>query len=314
MRITYLGNDRPYSTERYVKHTLVKDYDCDVRLLNVGTTDHNSLILHLASYKPDVLLFSKPSRPFYNSILDWCKKVGLPTVCWQWDLYWGYRNKKPVQFKADLLFTTDGGHCEEWQRNYPHHQVLRQGIHEPEAKRFSTDYVWDVAFVGTLHCVHQGRIKLVRHLKSKYGNRFKHVTSTRGIDLNKLLARVKIVVGDSYPSPNYWSNRIYEILGRGGFLLYPETEGLDEEFSANVHYAPFTRGDFKGLDERIEFYLHKADQREHIRRLGFELVAGQYTYRHRVGQLLSRIASIVPPPQSGREVPVPLPAPPDSGG
>lgn len=87
---------------------------------------------------------------------------------------------------------------------------------------------------------------------------------------------------------HYWSNRIYEILGRGGFLLHPRTVGLDAEFRDGEHYAGYDCGDWTWLRERIDYWLTHADEREHIRRTGFERMA-TLTYRDRCAELLQKI-------------------------
>ena len=289
MKILYLGNDKRHCTERYVSYALARE-GCTVSLLDIRRTTRHYVRELVKEMKPDFVLFSKPSAVWVPKFLEECRERGVPTACWLWDLYWGYRPARPPQFDADHLFTTDGGHENLWREHYPHHRVLRQGVHEPEAVAFwDQEPKWDVGFVGSVFKTHRGRRQLLAHLTERYGSRFKLITDVRGLDLNRLLGQIKIVVGDSYPTPHYWSNRIYEVLGRGGFLLYPETEGLDEEFTAGVHYAPFVRGDWGDLDQRVDRYLTEEGPRLQIRRLGHELVRRRYRYQDRVGSLLEAV-------------------------
>src|SRR3990167_592290 len=50
------------------------------------------------------------------------KTLKVPTVCWLFDLYWGYRREAEIKvnmlpaFSADIVFTTDGGHDYMWKR------------------------------------------------------------------------------------------------------------------------------------------------------------------------------------------------------
>lgn len=288
MNVIYLGKDKPHSTERYVKHAL-EQCGLTVNLYNFRPEVYNKVKKYLKEDDLKFVLFSKPHAKGCDDFLQLCKQRGVLTVCWQWDLFWGLRHIKPPQFNADYLYTTDGGHQHLWDKHYPHHRVLRQGIHGPQHSMYPSDYRWDIGFVGAVKYLHPSRRALIKHLSQQYGSRFNLIQNTRGPKLNQLLSRIKIIVGDSYPSPYYWSNRIYEIIGRGGFMLHPEVEGLEEEFIAGKHYATYTRDDFDGLDQTIQYYLDHDDERESIKRNGFDLMGSQYTYLHRVKHLLSTI-------------------------
>ena len=244
----------------------------------------------IQSHNINVVLFSKAQPKAIDSILTWCRAHNVLTVTWCWDLYWGYRPRKPRQFSADMLFTTDGGHLEHWQESGYNHQTLRQGIHEGFCFMLPEEPRYDVGFVGTLYpqeSIHPRRRELLKHLSQNYN--FCHLTKSRGEKLNEDLAKIKIVVGDSYPAPNYWSNRIYELLGRGCFLLYPRTVGLEAEFKDGLHCVGFERGNYADLDEQIRRHLAYDCVRQEIKQEGFLHVKRNYTYTHRVRVLLQKI-------------------------
>ncbi len=292
MKILYLSKfSRSYATEHYVTHAL-REKGCSVTQQEIPSDFASCQRIAL---QHDVILFSKPTARYFPELLDWCKENRLLTVCWLWDLYMNYRPERPPQFNADLLFTTDGGHKDIWQKQYPQHKVLKQGIHEPEHVLLPNDTInHDVVFVGMVRSAYKSRVRLVKHLRYRYSDRFSVYQRTRGLHLNRALAKTKIVVGDSYPSPNYWSNRIYEMLGRGAFLLHPHTEGLDTEFTKGVHYVGFERGNFSDLDDKIKYYLHHPEERELIRRAGFDHCGERHTYGHRIIELLGAIKQKLP--------------------
>lgn len=293
MKILYLSTFRHrWSTEQYVVHAL-QQHDVDVMRCKFDkATSLVDLQQRIDQESPDFVLFAKPSLPCFHELVKWCKSQNLTTVSWLWDLYWGFRRQRPPQFWCDYVFTTDGGHDTEFRSIGANHSLLRQGIHLPEAQLFNrVDHVWDVAFVGANH-TYRGRTDLLAWLRDTYGDGLKWIHSTRGLNLNKQLAKCKIIVGDSYPSPNYWSNRIYEIAGRGGFLLHPEVEGLSEEFADGYHYRSFRHGDFEQLQTLIEYYLTHDDKREIIRRQGHAHCKSHYTYTQRVKHLLTNIGAI----------------------
>lgn len=294
VNILYIGNDKPHCTERFVKYGL-ESHGHTVHLFPVKTLNFEESKRIYKERNCNFILFSKPSTNWFENLLKWTKFNNILTVCWQWDLYWGYRPQRPPQFYSDLLFTTDGGHDAEWAANGYNHRVLRQGISRlTYSNQPQDEYRWDVAFVGSMDFCHPGRRELVKHLTKRYGPRFNLVTNTRGAALTELLSRVKIVVGDSYPSPRYWSNRIYEMLGRAAFLIYPRTEGLDEEFTDGRCYVAFERGDFLDLDEKVARYAASPAAREAIRLQGFRTVGERYTYFHRTGDLLDVVSGFLP--------------------
>jgi spore maturation protein CgeB len=144
-----------------------------------------------------------------------------------------------------------------------------------------------IIFVGG--DVFRNRILMLENIYSKYGSRFEWFGKNkqiRGLELNELYASTKIVVGDSQPSPLYWSNRIYETLGRGGFLLHPYVDGLDTEFIDGVHLVCYDRNNIDDLFKKIDYYLEHEDEREKIRKAGHELVKTKYTYKERCKELM----------------------------
>lgn len=287
-RILYLGMfDRPYRTENYVAQALRTHGQQVIRLpLNMVEWD---IVIDELNKDIDIVLFSKPQRAFFPELLEECKRRGIMTVCWQWDLFYGYRPGVPAQFKSDFLFTTDGGHKEEFAK-YNHH-VLRQGIHEPEAILFQREYKHDIAFLGS--CVTPTRRQFVRFLKVHYGSRFIHHEHTRGMDLNYALAEAKVIVGqNTVESENYWSNRIYEVTGRGGFMLHGRVPGMEAEFTEGQHYAAYEVGNDQDLQAKIEYWLRHDEERERVRQAGHEHTKAHYTYNHRTLELLETIGAL----------------------
>lgn len=288
MRVFYIGRFyHSWNTENYVVYAMKQNGVDVVKRVYTCTGDISSYTRQIEKSKPDVVLFSKASNRCFADLIQWCRERGIITVCWLWDLYWGYRSQRPSQFLCDLLFSTDGGHDTSWVDYGANHRLLRQGIHEPDHKLYTADKDVDIAFVGSANSYKQRRV-LTRWLTSTYGGRVHYHTNLRGLALNQELARTKIVVGDTYPVKNYWSNRVYEILGRGGFLLFPETVGLDTEFTDGVHYVSYRRNDFRHLHSRIKYYLEHEEEREKIRQAGFEQCS-EYTYTSRVKALLAEV-------------------------
>lgn len=248
--------------------------------------------------KPDLVMFAKlqlANDPMW--LLRELKKLKIPTVSWTFDLYFDYVREINVPhyafMKADHVFTTDGGHEEKFKKHNINHHCLRQGIYEPEAVLIEGNRDIDVLFVGSDNPHHPYRAALMKFLEMTYP-KFKWVgryntDEARSMALNELFGQAKIVIGDSVYSPNYWSNRVYESLGRGAFLITPDVPGLDQEFKYYEHLVPYKLWDFDGLKKKIDHYLTHEQEREKIRRAGFEFTKENYSYKKRCEKLLQVI-------------------------
>jgi len=244
MIFAYYGNfTTSYNTEKYIADALEQAGHIVHRI------DRNNTNL----IKCDYVLFAKL---FSNELILKARKAGIPSVCWVFDLYRGHYGYNFPYLKADIVITTDGD---------DKFHTIRQAVHKPEKIMIKGKKIYDVIFVGSLH--YQGRRDMIERIKPKvFGNK-------RGLALNKLLGQTKIVLGDSLPSTNVWSNRIYEITGRGGFLIHPKTEGLYD-------YIPqFKRGEEQ---EMINYYLKNEVEREELRKIQFEKCP---TYDDRIKEL-----------------------------
>lgn len=232
----------------------------------------------------------------FSRVLDETK---IPIVAWLSNIFYGIMRRElqiktnPI-FRSDIVFSTDGGHDKEFRDAGVNHVNLRMGIYEPEAYLgkpiYPTANTVQVAFIGSIYEeIWPYRKELVDWLGLTYKNKFMHVGArgeVRHDDLNNFVATVKVIVGDSVYSPNYWSNRIYEVIGRGGFIIHPMVEGLEKEFTPYEHFVPYTFGDLKGLKEKIDYYMTHDEERERIRLAGFEHCKKHHTYKHRVQKML----------------------------
>ena len=177
---------------------------------------------------------------------------------------------------------------------------LPAGVYKEECLYEQTTTKRDVIFVGSkrYHSEWQYRTKLVDWLERTYRDRFEHygnggIKNVRGIALNNLYWSTKVVVGDTlclnFKYPDYWSDRIYETLGRGGFLIHPYVPGIEKEFVDKKHVVFYEYGNFQQLKELIDYYLINDEERETIRKAGHELVKNNYTYSHRWRTILKEL-------------------------
>jgi hypothetical protein len=259
-------------------------------------SDFNLISRKILLTKPDLLLFFKwrfDSRGLDLMIKG--REWGMKTACWLFDLYWGYERQHWIDtdnyFKADYLFTTDGGHDDMWRKKGIRHKCVRQGIYIEDCYMLSDRLnEGSIAFIGSDNPFYRERTVIMGILQSKYkgfnwyGRR--DTNFIRDKELNKMFSRTKIIVGDSVYSPYYWSNRVVETLGRGGFLIHQEVEGIKEEYPDLVTYK---RGDAKDLLSKIDYYLEHEDERMDIVHKNFNHVKDNYIMSMKCKELIEHL-------------------------
>jgi len=248
----------------------------------------------IVAHSPDILLFCKwETPPEFKTALEAHRRKGLKTVCWVFDLYFGYVREYQIPiksfFKADYVFTTDGGHQKEFEKHGINHQLVRQGIRTEECFIQPGD-PRGVVFVGTDSGVNNYRVEMIGSVK-QYIKDLRWIgrgndQEMRGTDLNELYGNTKIVLGDSFYSPHYWSNRVVETLGRGGFLIHPEVEGLKEEYP---HIVTYRRGDWNHLKNLVVYYMNNEAERLELVRKNHEWVKNNYTIEKKCAELIAKL-------------------------
>ena len=250
--------------------------------------------------------------PGIEEVLESLRERRIPIITYHLDLYMGlqrwteYKND-PYMRGLDHFFTVDRLMADWLNANTPvRGHYLPPGVFGEEC--YITDYVDrhdfanDIIFVGQYHYHPEWpyRPQLIDWLGQTYGDRFTRIAgdtlagTVRGHDLNRLYGSSNVVVGDSlcpnFDYPDYWSDRVTETLGRGGFLIMPYIKGLERSFRDGEHLRYYEFGNFTQLRELIDFYSTHGAEREQIRRAGHELVKAKHTYANRWQQILETIA------------------------
>jgi hypothetical protein len=302
VRVAYVGNfSQPHCTEVHVAQALETNGHEVVRI-----QEHASRWAEVPgdaqAASPDFVLWTTthdlappPTYPEQRQFLAGC---GVPVVGYHLDLWWGLRRSDQIGrrpfFEVDLLCTADGGHDADWAAAGVNHVWFPPAVSEAECApgQPRDEFAADVAFVGSWNGYHPEsthRRDLVKFLRT-VGCRFwpepgKH--AVRSEALRDLYASVKVVVGDSCNvpwNPCYWSDRIPETLGRGGFLLHPHVDGL--QFVDGDHLVTWQANDWQELNQKIGRYLADPDERAHIAAQGRRHVLEHHTYEVRMRQLV----------------------------
>lgn len=301
-KIFYIGSFQKLWDEEGIARAL-EDLGCEVTRFESSNFRFNEFRDKCLSNRPDLIMWAKLNIDFgiRNYLTTWIENSGIKTACYMPDLYWGLSRqwkaqRRDTHFKAQYILSPDGGHDEQWKEAKINHLLLRQGI--PKDFAYIADYDpkfdFDIVFVGQLNPEYPYRTKLIEWLRKEYAGKFKWFGKAdsdeiRGHELNKLYASSKIIIGESVYSPHYWSNRIYETIGRGGFIIHPAVPGLDQEYKPYEHYIPYYHNDFEALKEIINHFLSRPDERRKIATAGFEYTKQNYTLHHRCKTLLNYI-------------------------
>jgi hypothetical protein len=309
-RIAFIsGFDYPYSTETHVARD-AEAAGCEVEKIH-ERWGLEAIAFRVARSGADLVLYMKHhgvNDGDLRTVWDWCRQAEVRTASYHLDLYAGLDRvgeigTDPMWF-TDTVFTADGDPqthdmCEVMGID---HRWLPAAVVSDETGRgrYRRDFARDVVFVGSsarYHAQWPWRQELIEGLHNRYRARFRvwghHDTPTmRGQNLNDLYASVKVVVGDSLALPghvNYWSDRYYETLGRGGFLVAPYVPGIDAHLDPGAHFFAYDPGELEQVFALTDAALANDDGRAQIARAGRARVIAQHTYQHRVRQLLQEV-------------------------
>jgi len=293
LKILYIGDfSHEWQSEEYIAKSFESLGHYVKRIQETEVED--SQIINESKEGYDFLLYAKLRiQGDQKNVLE---NVKIPKVCWFFDVYPETPRAKRlnqvwVQL-SDYFFTTDNGHNDYYKEHGINHKCIRQGIFHCEAM----DGVFDrklkskVFFAGALTHWFKPRQDFVDLLERTYKEDFKRTRTTiRQIPLNNCIASAKVVVGHNISFPHYWSNRIYEMLGRGAFFITPAVDGLEKEFEDGKHIVCYEDNNWEDLKNKIDYYLEHEDEREKIRVAGVKHCRDNFTYKHRVKELLNYI-------------------------
>jgi spore maturation protein CgeB len=113
----------------------------------------------------------------------------------------------------------------------------------------------------------------------------------RSQDMNDFYASATVTVGDSLclkkEHSHYWSDRVPEATGRGGFLIMPKINKLEEYYPYCM--PMYNWGDFEQLEKMISNYLTDHEERERIRLKAWNITKEKHTYVNRAEEIIEII-------------------------
>lgn len=242
-----------------------------------------------------------------DGALSFLKGKGVPTFGYHLDLYMGLKREPQLHeyvTKLDHFFTVDKLMADWLNGNTgTKGHYLPPGVFGPECYIAQPDrvkYPHDIVFTGSgnYHSEYPYRNKLINWLKETYGERFAHYGSgglpgLRGHELNVMYASAKICIGDTlckdFKYPYYFSDRLTETPGRGGFMIFPYIRGLEMMYSLGKEIISYPYEDFEWLKSTIDYYLIHDKEREVIRMAGHRRAKESHTYTNRMEFILETL-------------------------
>lgn len=294
MRITYVAkHGNPFSNDdegaiAYALSALGHEVTCIHERRSVTTLEQAA----------DLVLFHKLEDV---PLLVELGKRNTPRVFWYFDLVnWPDPSLEPRNLgrrqwmtrtlrHADLGFCTDG----DWVNQDMTGKLvwLTQGADErlmPLRQTKPPRVRIPILFTGIGTKAGAGREAFVRDVMAKYGIMFKHVSrGVYGGKLKTITEAADVVLAPDCPvTDNYWSNRVYNALGFGAFLLHPYCSRLETQYPVDeLQYYT----DRESLFSLIDHYLRNEEDRTRRAIACYHRTAREHTYRHRCQTLLQTV-------------------------
>ena len=308
MKITFLGNfSVDFSTESHHLWTYRK-LGHEVKTFQEGRANADQILN--SAMESDLFVWTHThgwNTPDMDKALYILRANNIPSVGYHLDLWKGIKREADLNtdpyWNIEYFFTVDKLFVDDLSKRGIKAHYLPAGVLEKECYLAQPDhqrFPHNVVFTGSrgYHAEWQYRPQLIDWLKNTYGHKFGHyggdgLGTIRGHDLNTLYASSKIVIGDTlckgFNYPYYFSDRLFEVIGRGGFMIFPYITGLEDLFDIGIEIVTYPFGDFDTLKNLINYYLENPELRESIRLAGMDRIKKDHTYTKRLESMLSKI-------------------------
>jgi hypothetical protein len=314
VRVAYVGNHEPeFSTEQDVAKAFRALGHEVVELQENRSTWQK---IREAALSSQTLLWTgtwDTAQPLPETLdtLRQCAMRGIPTATLHLDVFFGAdRGSRKwwisPMFFTRYVFTADGSHQGQWEALGIDHRWLRPAVRHDAVHNGTRrpEYACDVAFVGSNGIGYHDAawpyrkelLAALRDICRRNGWSFRnpggdHPKIDRGEDMNDLYASANVTVGDSlcldHEKTLYASDRAYEAPGRGGLLIMPQIDFLNEDYAGRL--PMYKWGDWDDLERKIRHYLTNEADNQAVREETRAIVRESHTYLNRVKELLQEV-------------------------
>lgn len=310
LTIAYIGNFEPeYSTENDVRkafeflgHKVVQLQENKVSIQQVREQAIAADLLLVTGTWGDAL-----PLPEFLDLIHEMAVLGKPTATIHLDTFWstgrgGRKWWREPMFHTAYIFTADGDYMDKWELMGKNHLWLQPGVRYDAAKwgELVEDYECDVAFVGSngqgyhedVWGYRKELVDKLREMCQRNNWVFRNPGGDdpkidRGDDMNNFYASAKVTVGDSLclkkDDSRYWSDRVPEATGRGGFLIMPHIKHIKYQWPMLPTYD---WGNYEQLEDMIRHYLANERERQTIQVENQLVTSKDHTYVNRAETIL----------------------------
>lgn len=303
LRIAYVGNYRhSFCTEVHVAASL-ESLGHTVHLMQEDIMQWGKLPAQCEALGAQAVFWTRTwpqEMAVVEPVLKELAAEGIPTVSYHLDRWHGLNREHQVRdqpfFHTSLLISPNDD--PRWADDGVNHFWLPPGVYGPECEPVPPNprrWPIDVVFVGSHPYPHPEWAKyrgdLLATFQKAFRGRFgilpRRGVPVRGKDLQELYATVPVVLGDSClagETYGYWSDRVPETLGRGGYLIHPV---IGEWYGDTVDYAGYGLGHF---DDAVALARDALEDPEYARKVadhGRATVLARDTYAHRMATVLA---------------------------
>lgn len=322
MRVVYVGNyGVPWTTETHVAASL-EGLGHEVIRLQENPQVWDDLPIIARGGDADFVLWQHTHPLSPPEVDEQClaalaelRASGIPSVSFHLDRYVGLEREHQIDdepfWRTDIVVTADGGHDAVFAAKGVNHVWMPPAVYEGECAPnmpgvLRRQYRAAAAFMGSHPYPHPEwrpyRTAVIMHCRRALGGTFRtwpRGRAIRGQELNDFYASARVMVGDSClvpdadgPCTRYWSDRIPETIGRGGFLIHPEVDGLAEHgFVDGETIVTYPLGDLDALVSLVRHYAADHDARRAISSAGLALVMERHTYAVRMRDVVALVAA-----------------------
>lgn len=317
LKIAYVGNFEPeYSTENDVRiafeslgHIVIKLQEGDQYNPNKASWQQ----VRDTALNSDMLLWTGTWGDAYNltDVMDLVHELAvknIPSATIHLDTFWstGRAGRKwwlEPMFQMGYIFTADGDYVTQWENMGKNHLWLPPAVRHTASHfgKSRPEYECDLAFVGSngqgyhedVWSYRKELVDFLRTASERNGWKFKNIGGDlpkvdRSEDMNDFYASAKVTVGDSLclkkDEAKYWSDRVPEATGRGGFLIMPKIKRMMYDYDKMPVYD---WGNFEQLEEMIKHYLANPAERNNIAKVCQYITNEEHTYVNRAKTILN---------------------------
>ena len=223
-------------------------------ILGGDSARDNELVQACKDIKPDLMIFAK-CNDMSLDVFYKCKQV--TKVCyWFPDSLWAYADRQEFVDKTVLsdMFCCDKKNVKEQAEKYNKNCFLvPDGFDADLEIPRSLEQDIDISFIGSIYGNREEKLLKLNMPVSVFSNAF-------GTAHSEIVSRSKINL--NFCTQEGASDRIYKILGAGGFLLSDDWEGRKKMFEDKKHLVIFK--DLNDLKEKIAFYTENPNIRKTI--------------------------------------------------